>query len=397
MQPQSKIGRPFEITEDDFGHRLHTVISPSEAIQSAELLRGRAEQLAEIKRAFYSPGRQVFIFGHRGVGKTSLAQTAAFAKQSSDAKPIMVSCSAQSTCFEIVQSIATYAVPNDPREIKRTFATGGKLSGGGFGIDMRSKLETGSVPLPRSLAECARLLEFVSATHSRDPVVVIDEFDLIKSQQEQHSFANLVKMIGDQRIKVNLIFCGIGASLDKLFAAHMSAHRYFHTVELERLKYDPRYEIIDGAADALGIALDSSSRFRIAAISDGFPHYVHLLCEKLFWNVFYEDNGMKVTPPLFEKALVQAVESMKPELKKAYEQATRKYTNDYEQILWAVADGDELQRSSRDIYESYDRIMSDLDKDPLPRDKFNAKMNNLKKPSYARMLVATRAGWYEIN
>jgi uncharacterized protein len=70
--------------EELFGIALHRVLSPSHAIQSAELLRGRTEHLAEIRRALYSPGRQVFIYGHRGVGKTSLAQTAAFERQSSE-------------------------------------------------------------------------------------------------------------------------------------------------------------------------------------------------------------------------------------------------------------------------------------------------------------------------
>jgi hypothetical protein len=187
----------------------------------------------------------------------------------------------------------------------------------------------------------------------------------------------------------------LAKSLDELFNAHMSAHRYFHTVELSRLPYGPRFEIIDNAADALGISIDQTSRYRIAMISDGFPHFVHLLCEKLFWAVFNEENGMTVTPSLFERALQQAVQSMQPELRKSYERATRKYTNDYESILWAVADGDELQRPSRDIWESYKRIMSDLGKEPLIRSKFQDRLNKLKSEPYARILHASRAGWYE--
>jgi uncharacterized protein len=65
------------VGEDEFGKEMHRVLSPSNAIQTPELLHGRAKQLEEIRRALYSPGRQIFIYGHRGVGKTSLAQTAA--------------------------------------------------------------------------------------------------------------------------------------------------------------------------------------------------------------------------------------------------------------------------------------------------------------------------------
>lgn len=181
----------FERDQDDFGKKLATVLSPSHTIQSAEQLRGRDTQLAEIRQAFYSPGRQVFIYGYRGVGKSSLAQTAAFERQSSDASPILISCSADSTCNDIVQAIAGSACPNDPRLIKQSFQVGGKLATKGFGLELVNKLELGQIPKPGNLTEAIKLLEFVAATHSLTPVVIIDEFDLLTNKKEQENFANL--------------------------------------------------------------------------------------------------------------------------------------------------------------------------------------------------------------
>jgi hypothetical protein len=60
-------------------------------------------------------------------------------------------------------------------------------------------------------------------------------------------------------------------------------------VKLERLVWEPRFEIIMTAAEALGIAVDETTKIRIARVSDGFPHFIHLVCEKLFWEV-YEDH-----------------------------------------------------------------------------------------------------------
>jgi hypothetical protein len=74
-------------------------------------------------------------------------------------------------------------------------------------------------------------------------------------------------------------------------AAHESADRYFHTVSLGQLPWEARYEIVTSAADALGIAIDPDTVVRIARISDGFPHYVHFISEKLFWRVFIAQNG----------------------------------------------------------------------------------------------------------
>jgi hypothetical protein len=55
-------------------------------------------------------------------------------------------------------------------------------------------------------------------------------------------------------------------------AAHESADRYFHAVSLGRLPWEARFEIVNNAADALGIEIDDHTLIRIARISDGFPH-----------------------------------------------------------------------------------------------------------------------------
>jgi hypothetical protein len=178
--------------------------------------------------------------------------------------------------------------------------------------------------------------------------------------------------------------------------AHRSAHRYFHPINLGRLDYDARFEIIDRAAEVLGIEVDDTTRTRIARISDGFPHYIHLISEKLFWRVFSAKNDGRTTGDLFEQALQDASDAMEPELKVPYETAMRKYTNDYEWILFAAADGHELQKRSTDIYYgSYKRIMESVNQTPLSRDKFNARINNLKRPGCAEILTGTRQGWYE--
>jgi hypothetical protein len=56
------------------------MLSSTTPIRSSEFLRGRVLQ----------PGRHIFIHGDRGVGKTSLAQTAAIENQTSGAQPIFM-------------------------------------------------------------------------------------------------------------------------------------------------------------------------------------------------------------------------------------------------------------------------------------------------------------------
>lgn len=179
--------------------------------------------------------------------------------------------------------------------------------------------------------------------------------------------------------------------------AHRSADRYFHTVGLGQLPWEARFEIVEKSADALGIEVDRDTIIRIARICDGFPHYVHLIAEKLFWHVFEAQNGGVVTPDLFGEAMRDAADAMDMKLRKPYEVATQKYQNDYESVLWAAADGHELRRRSSDIFESYQRLTKQRSTSPLSRDKFNQRINALKRATHAEILTGTRAGWYEFT
>ena len=69
---------------------LNQILSSSQPIRSAEFLLGREKNLRDIQRDLATKGRHVFIFGDRGVGKTSLAQTAATEFHPSDSEPIVV-------------------------------------------------------------------------------------------------------------------------------------------------------------------------------------------------------------------------------------------------------------------------------------------------------------------
>jgi|ERR1017187_2153403 replication-associated recombination protein RarA len=71
------------LNREDFANLLHANLSPTSPIQSQEHLFGRSKQLQLIEQALCAPGRSIFIYGDRGVGKTSLAQTVAYSHQGS--------------------------------------------------------------------------------------------------------------------------------------------------------------------------------------------------------------------------------------------------------------------------------------------------------------------------
>jgi uncharacterized protein len=240
--------------------------------------------------------------------------------------------------------------------------------------------------------EVVSLIAYVAGLHSKQPVAIIDEFERICDLNERTLFADFIKQIGDQSVGLKLIFCGIGSALDELLDTHHSCYRYLATMHLERLGYQPRLEIIDGASKALGVTVEDTTRYRIAAISDGFPHYVHLITEKLLWAVFEDQADVNITTPAHYLAAIKcAVQDIEPHLRSLYEKASLKYSDEYETVLWAVADHHELKRRSVDIYDSYQRLMTCRGLKPMSREKFNTRMNLLKKPTHASILISCGA------
>ncbi len=81
-----------DLNQEDFERTLNQYIRPSAPIDSFEHLVDREKQLASVEEAVNSPGRHIFIFGDRGAGKTSLAQTIAYKHHPSHSSPIFTAC-----------------------------------------------------------------------------------------------------------------------------------------------------------------------------------------------------------------------------------------------------------------------------------------------------------------
>ena len=81
-------------TEEEFGKILEAHLRPSRPIDTPELLFGREGAIERMREAYGSAGRQMFIYGDRGVGKTSVAKTAAYALNPADSEPVYVACGA---------------------------------------------------------------------------------------------------------------------------------------------------------------------------------------------------------------------------------------------------------------------------------------------------------------
>ena len=385
--------------ESDFAERLNEVVSPSRPIRSVEYLYGREEYLETIKRALYQSGRHIFIYGDRGVGKSSLGATAALQYQSSDAKPIFVSGSIDDSFKTVIANIANLALGRSRTEdTKSTKNIGiewrGLKWGGGVvisAIDIASQIQ--------SVGDAADLLREIASKHSQKPIVVLDEFDAIQSVEERNKFASLLKQLGDQSINIKFIFTGIGKTLDELLGSHLSAYRQLETIELPRLSWEGRRGIVVKAAQAFSLDIDDNVNWRIAMVSDGYPYYVQLITEKMLWEAFDDEEKVeKVTSKHYQMGLRRAISSINAELKRPYEQAVVHRDDIYETVVWATADGDNLDRDGKDMYLSFTNLQNKRHSTPnlITQPEFSEYLRKLKKSAYGEILVSIEKhiGWY---
>jgi hypothetical protein len=386
------------LDEPTFVKILHQHLSPTAPIQLEENLCGRGAQVRAIQQALYAPGRSIFIYGDRGVGKTSLAQTVAFRHQSANRDPTFLTCNPQTTFSSImgdaIRALKQPQLPGSPGSSTTQKGTMGVPGIASYEI-AHTRQQVHSAPdSVIDLNDAVRLLLEIRAERKEDDVVVIDEFDRIVSDVERSYFADFIKQIGDQRIGIRFVFCGVGESLEKLLGAHASCYRYLESMELPRLSWDARFEIIDRAAAALNITVGDRPRFRISAISDGFPHYVHLVCEKLFWEMFDDPQACTMASSShYTSAVASAVLGIEPQLRQVYDKAVMQDDEGYEEVLWAVADHSDLFRRTTSVYESYLDVMHAIDRAPLDKDTFTARLRALKANRCGGVLATNRAGW----
>lgn len=392
------------LSDHEFGQLLGQHLRPSQWIDRPEQLRGRAKHLQEIKRAFYSPGRQVFIYGDRGIGKSSLAITAAHVLTGSSHSPLYIPCGQYSTFEDLVRAVVDSVTA--PEQRHSAVSQSGSLNLGYSGATVGGSYSRDVHYIPphsTTVGDALNALRYVDTVREhKQTVLVFDELERIQSSDIKIRLAELIKNFSTAETSLKLIYCGIGTSISDIIGSHMSAGRYLEPIQLEKLSHDALWEIISSAADALGITIDDGFLIRIGIISDGFPHFVHLIGQCMFWAM--KDDAVEVNHVHrrhFESAIHGALQKTEPDLRSAYQRATQKTKNtiEYEEALWALADRPGTARQLDDIYNnSYLRIMRQRrGREPLARHIFNQRLLTLRKNAHGNIVIGTGAGWFRFR
>jgi len=389
--------------------KLSDHFSPSQEIRDPEKLLGREKYLTQIRRSLASPGRHIFVFGERGVGKTSLAITAGKLATNESKNFIYVPCGQDSTFSEIIAAIGK-AVLNPKRALSgggKSFGLGLNVFGQGGSVNY-SDGDVATISEPANNSEAYDVLRFVRSKLDNQIVVVIDELDRIKNKDERSRFSELIKNVGSVVEDMRFVLCGIGANVDELIGEHLSTGRMFEPVEVERLSQDNLWKIIEDLARDMSVTIPRGQLIRVGIISDGFPHFVHLIGQCIFYELHDDPAEIRIcTDQHFLRALKEATQKAEPSLRKIYQMATEKTKNkrDYEEALWALADRTSTRRQVTEIFDtSYKRIHEEHKtkqpqdcKSRLSKELLNNRLLRLREDSHANVLVGHGSGWFSFR
>ena len=269
----------MELNEGD-AKRLHMAatkaFTPATPINGLSLFSGRNAQVGQVIDAINQTGQHAIIYGERGVGKTSLANVLKdFLEDPNISFPIFapkVTCDSgdnfSSVWVKAFRTIREFGakrkvdLPNCPifeilDEYKENL------------LDVIEEIKLDPDVIRRSLDEVSEPIILI---------VIIDEFDRIKSSSNQSLFADSIKMLSDHAINATTILVGVADSVDDLIKEHQSVERALVQVQMPRMSKDEIFEIIHKGLERLeNMEIEDMALDVIASFAKGLPYYAHLI------------------------------------------------------------------------------------------------------------------------
>lgn len=250
------------------------VFQPRTPINRRDFFAGRWDQLTTIVDAVGQVGLHVVIYGERGVGKTSIANVIrpllhAFDQPEDESLqvPDRLITKVNANSEDTFSSLWRKALDEIELESVRTQI--------GFALGTTKTVST--------LAEYFQLPDLLTIDTIRkvlaklpDSVFVFDEFDRLPKKHAK-PFTDLIKSLSDYAIRSTIMIVGVSQTVDELIADHASIGRALIQVPMPRMTTKELQEILQKSGEALRMKFEDAAMLRIVRLSQGLPHYTHLV------------------------------------------------------------------------------------------------------------------------
>ena len=311
------------------------VFTPTAPIDERSFFAGRRDQIRQVIDAVNQKGQHAIVFGERGVGKTSLANvlSAFLASPNSIVLSPRVNCDSMDTFESVWRKVL------DEIEMNQTIKTAG------LGEESHQRtypstelLQDGPVG-PDSIRRVLSILGRNSL-----PILIIDEFDRL-SREAKRAFADTIKTLSDHAVGATVVLVGVADSVEELIEEHRSVERALVQIRMPRMSNQEIAEIIDTGARRLNLIPQSEATSRICMLSQGLPHYAHLLGLHASRRTI-DTGGRKITAEAVDAAITKAISGVNESIRRDYHHAITSARKDnlFSDVLLAcaLAESDEL-------------------------------------------------------
>jgi Cdc6-like AAA superfamily ATPase len=299
---------------DDIYDRIKLVgraFTPSTPITDRVLFAGRQEQMQTLILVEAQAGQHAVMYGVRGAGKTSLARVAQLIID-----PMI-------RPYHVCHSGDTFATIW--RALLNVISLTNASNGLGFNATQTVSQTTAASLLPaedenvtvQSVIDALARLEAMNARLT----FVIDEFDRPRDPSVRTQIADTVKILADRSMPITLILVGVADSIAELIGEHESIQRSIVQVEMPPMTDEELKDVVTRGMQAAKLTAEKQFIDEVIGLSQGLPHYTHLLCLHAATNAVrqYRDT---VTHNDLAYALHQALEAASQTVRERYHQST---------------------------------------------------------------------------
>lgn len=340
--------------------------TPGTPINETELLAGRTAKTRQLQTAVLDAGRHALIFGERGVGKTSIANTfhKSLNRPTRTVIAVSVNCDAGDTFDSMWRKVF--------RRIKHVSPDGESWA-------------DQSHPSPMSVDDVVTELGAFPPEYC--PIIILDEFDRLKDGNAKTLVSDVIKSLSDYNSNCTLVFVGVAKSVAELISNHASVSRALVQVPMPRLGKTELGDIVRLRLRRLGMSIDDHALWRITFLSAGLPFYTHALGRHSALRAVMSKRKNITEVHVFE-AMKDCIADVDQSIKESYVKATdRIYNKDnlFPQVLaaCALAEPDALGKFSAVGVEA---PLFEITSKPAKSANFGFHLNELSKAERGSIL-----------
>jgi GTPase SAR1 family protein len=228
---------------------VFSLFSPGAPIRLEAELSGRREQASRLRRIVQSPGEHALIYGERGVGKTSIANSfyGGLNRETRPVQPIIVNC-------DKISFSETW------RKVFRRMQVDGRPLSDAY---------------PSEVTPDDVEIELQNFSINSLPVIIIDEFDQAEAGV-RNQFTETIKSLSDHSVNAKVVLVGIADNASELVANHKSISRALKQVEMPRLSLGELEGIAYSRYKQVELTVVDDAIFLMAFLARGLPYYMHL-------------------------------------------------------------------------------------------------------------------------